>query len=825
MNGTSTNNRNPSPSKRRNQASSSSVYNQNSSTSTGQAVSEKPKSTNIKGDNLRDTTVNVASAFSQAVQDYAMSNGAATNGYTTARTNGLGAPPPSRARKPASRGVAARGGDGSDDEGAPASRTRAKSPLLEAASQFARALSPGGSLYLRQRAGGADDSMYQSMSGAFSGMQPPASSQASTARVGGTQNSQTSHGNVSSDYNYSREESLIKRMDPPPSGKPISTISNTSAAAKNRLSHRPSTTSINYDKQAYRPPIDEEEEDPEDWSEDERGQRRKRARAGPTQKNQSAFSIGGFLGKVVNLSFHAFATLLEFAISTITALVILVIRIAVSIVDVCVVQPFKFVADRGQKVIGSVDWNSVGKVIFGLILAWLFFNALAGPNRGSNLPGGGWGNKSPAPPVIPTGDSNAALVEIARRLQKMEGEIIDMQYAQRRVFDRLDTQTRISDETNHKLQSIDTTIGSQNKARVEAEEKLRASSSSAVTSLRNEISSMINQIGHMDQSGSVEKILYLEKRLQVAEAGVKDAMEVSKQALNTANTKSVAPGSKGGNRAWSMFGTGDGKQAITIRSTDGHDVTGLIGSLVSEAVLRASKDDIARPDYASYFAGARIIPQLTSQTFRIKANSYWGVWGLFGQQTVEGRPPVTAIHPDIHVGNCWPIKGHEGQLGVVLARSIVITEFTIDHAAKEVAFDVRSAPKKMEVWGLVEGAENLKKVADYHRRREQRYRDLVTAAGREGRTPPSPEDPYPASLPPDANYIRLGQFSYDVNAHSHIQTFQVPQDIQELGVDIGIVVLMIKSNWGEPNWTCLYRFRVSGHDLDRKPAPMEEIEE
>ncbi|KAG9052074.1 hypothetical protein FS842_010539 [Serendipita sp. 407] len=674
MNGTSTNNRNPSPSKRRNQASSSSVYNQNSSTSTGQPVSEKPKSTNIKGDNLRDTTVNVASAFSQAVQDYAMSNGAATNGYTTTRTNGLGAPPPSRARKPASRGVAARGGDGSDDEGAPASRTRAKSPLLEAASQFARALSPGGSLYLRQRAGGADDSMYQSMSGAFSGMQPPASSQASTARVGGTQNSQTSHGNVSSDYNYSREESLIKRMDPPPSGKPISTISNTSAAAKNRLSHRPSTTSINYDKQAYRPPIDEEEEDPEDWSEDERGQRRKRARAGPTQKkldhlptvgaqakqrrgtrrrkgkdgeeevsetetpvpgdvvtrtsvpphsyddgagsmeqpdehfsveyaiadsqahpSQSAFSIGGFLGKVVNLSFHAFATLLEFAISTITALVILVIRIAVSIVDVCVVQPFKFVADRGQKVIGSVDWNSVGKVIFGLILAWLFFNALAGPNRGSNLPGGGWGNKSPAPPVIPTGDSNAALVEIARRLQKMEGEIIDMQYAQRRVFDRLDTQTRISDETNHKLQSIDTTIGSQNKARVEAEEKLRASSSSAV--------------------------------------------------------------------------------------------------------------------------------------------------------------------------------------------------------------------------------------ADYHRRREQRYRDLVTAAGREGRTPPSPEDPYPASLPPDANYIRLGQFSYDVNAHSHIQTFQVPQDIQELGVDIGIVVLMIKSNWGEPNWTCLYRFRVSGHDLDRKPAPMEEIEE
>jgi SUN domain-containing protein 1/2 len=161
----------------------------------------------------------------------------------------------------------------------------------------------------------------------------------------------------------------------------------------------------------------------------------------------------------------------------------------------------------------------------------------------------------------------------------------------------------------------------------------------------------------------------------------------------------------------------------------------------------------------------------------------------------------------------------------MLARSVIITEFTIDHAAKEVAFDVRSAPKKMEVWGLVDGAQNVKKVAEYHRRREQRYRDLVTAANREGRTPPPPEDPYPVTLPPDAHYLRLSQFTYDVNAHSHIQTFSVPQEIQDLGVDIGVVVLMVRSNWGEPNWTCLYRFRVHGHDADRRPYGFSGIEE
>lgn len=547
--------------------------------------------------------------------------------------------------------------------------------------------------------------------------------------------------------------------------------------------------------------------------------------------SQSAFSIGGLLGKVVNLAVRLFASVVTFVISTVSTLLVLVVRLAASFLDVMLIQPANFIMDRTQKLFGVVDWSAIGKGIIALLVIWMFINSLSGPTsnvgvspRDSWLP---WKTYQPitTDDSLP-GQSSAAILNLARRLQEMENKLIDMQFSQRRAFDRLDSQARIADESASKLDTLDSAISKQSKARIEVEEKLRASTSAAVSSLRSEVSSMISQLSHHDAAVAVpdERILGMERRLQVAEASVKDALEASKQALNTASSKVSQPSENLGTRWWEKLAGSDGK-SLTIRSSSGQDVTGLIGSLVDSAVLRWSKDDIAKPDYASYFAGGRVVPQLTTQTYRIERKSSWGNWGWLGTTSTEGRPPITALHPDIHVGNCWPFKGAEGQIGVMLARSVIITEFTIDHAAKEVAFDVRSAPKKMEVWGLVDGAQNVKKVAEYHRRREQRYRDLVTAASREGRTPPPPEDPYPATLPPDAHYLRLAQFTYDVNAHSHIQTFSVPQEIQDLGVDIGVVVLMVRSNWGEPNWTCLYRFRVHGHDMDRRPYGFSGIEE
>jgi len=546
--------------------------------------------------------------------------------------------------------------------------------------------------------------------------------------------------------------------------------------------------------------------------------------------SRSTFSIGGLMGRIVNLTVRTFAATVAFAINLGTTVAILLLRLLASILDVLLIQPATFIMDRSQKVFGAVDWSTVGKVVIGLLVVWMFLNSLYGSNGPvpyTERPWFPWQTYRPSSPIDYShlgGDSSKVLMALDRRLQEMENRLIDMQFSQRRAVDRIDGQTRVIDESTSKLDSIDMAITKTRKAQAEAEQKLRESSAAAVTSLRNEVMNMLSQLSHGDSHMSDEKLHILERRLMVAEANVKDAIDASKHALKEAISNKGGSGGNTGVRVWDRFVGTDGK-TVTIKSTDGHDVTSLIGSLVDSAVLKWSKDDIAKPDFASYFAGARVIPQLTTQTYRIKPKSYWGSWGLLGSSAGEGRPPVTALHPDIHVGNCWPFKGSEGQLGVMLARSIVITEFTIDHAAKEVAFDVRSAPKNMEVWGLVDGEDNIKKVAEYHRRREQRYHDLVNAAIRAGRSPPAPEDPYPSTLPPDAHYLRLAQFTYNVNAPSHIQTFSVPQEIVDLGVDIGVVVLKIKSNWGEPNWTCLYRFRASGRDVHQEPFSHPEIDE
>jgi len=211
-----------------------------------------------------------------------------TNGYPAATHNGvadlasrgLGAPPPSRAKKPTSRRT--RPPEESDDD-ADLRRLRGKSPLVEAATTFVRALSPGGSLYLRQRAAGVEDEnsgSFQSLTGAFAGIKSHQPSQATT-RNPASQN-QTSHGNVSSDYNYSREESIVRRMDPPPPP---------SSPSKKKVVPRTSVSTINIDKQAYKPPTDDEDE--EEWSEDEKGRRRKRTKTGPAQKSLNHLPVVG----------------------------------------------------------------------------------------------------------------------------------------------------------------------------------------------------------------------------------------------------------------------------------------------------------------------------------------------------------------------------------------------------------------------------------------------------------------------------------------------------------------------------------------------------
>ena len=330
---------------------------------------------------------------------------------------------------------------------------------------------------------------------------------------------------------------------------------------------------------------------------------------------------------------------------------------------------------------------------------------------------------------------------------------------------------------------------------------------------------------HADASSAEAdaKLRALEERVDTVEGGVKEALELGKNAA-----KVGAPIAGSAAAWWSKLGSGSSSVPIVkIQSTDGQDVTSLLGHLVDAAVSRSSKDTIARPDFALYSAGAQLIPSLTSETYEIRPSGLRSqLVGLLtgGSGYAIGRPPVTALHHENHVGHCWPFPGTQGQIGVRLSAPVRISDVTIDHVAKEIATDLRSAPRQIELWGMVEGSANVAKVREWRERRQAARDEAAVAAALEGLDfdDSDPEPEHPRSLPKSSEYVRLVNFTYNIHSPDHIQTFPVRQDVHDLDLDFGVVVLLVKSNWGMDDYTCLYRMRIHGERMDELPPPLSE---
>jgi SUN domain-containing protein 1/2 len=314
----------------------------------------------------------------------------------------------------------------------------------------------------------------------------------------------------------------------------------------------------------------------------------------------------------------------------------------------------------------------------------------------------------------------------------------------------------------------------------------------------------------------------LEERVGTVERGVKDALDLGK--------KTSTPTAPGPTFTWWNKLLTSSNPKIQIKSSDGQDITDLIHHLVDSAVSTISQDILAKPDFALHSGGARIIPSLTSPTFEIRPQGLGSqmVALVTGNGYAIGRPPITALHHEMQNGHCWPFAGGEGQLGVALASPIILEEVTIDHVAKSIAFDMRSAPRQMEVWGLVEGEDNIARVRTWKEDLAARKEAKQPALGGDDSSATYDEDgsdgsysevDYPKTLPKHPEYIRLANFTYNIHSPNNVQTFPVMPEIRELGIDFGIVVLRVLNNWGRDDFTCLYRFRVHGQRIGEIPAP------
>ncbi|KAI0951247.1 hypothetical protein AcW1_008338 [Taiwanofungus camphoratus] len=538
-----------------------------------------------------------------------------------------------------------------------------------------------------------------------------------------------------------------------------------------------------------------------------------------------SFSIGALLGRGVNGIFRLAWSIVQLLFGGLALILRLCGKVLGFTIDLLIHKPVQLVSHANPAPL--VRFTKYAVIALTIYLAW---HAL---NQGwldlSSLPSLRPSSRTPyRAPDIPASDFG----ELSDRLQRLENALakLSSDTEQSRVWHEGDTKSR--SELVGRLGALESRVQKESLRAFDVETKFRATASEGLEAVRQEVQSLHAQIQAQRESESRSspgpssdeearaKLRDLEERIGGVETGVREALELGKDAVK-------AGGSTGGAAAWwNRLASGNaGSAAITIKSTEGQDVTSLISHLVDSAVSRSSKqDDLARPDFALHSGGARVIPKLTSDTFVLHDASLLGqVTGFFtGNGIAIGRPPVTALHHETHIGHCWAFAGQKGQLGVALSGQTYITEVTIDHVAKQVAVDMRSAPRQMSLWGMVEGKDNVLKVKDWRTQQAARRDEARLEAELTGQPYVDEQEPTHVKTLSSGEWIRLVNFTYNIHAPDNVQTFQVPQDIRDLGIDFGIVVLLVDNNWGKDEFTCLYRLRVHGERAGEIPLPYPE---
>ncbi|XP_076417482.1 SUN domain-containing protein 1 isoform X16 [Peromyscus maniculatus bairdii] len=186
--------------------------------------------------------------------------------------------------------------------------------------------------------------------------------------------------------------------------------------------------------------------------------------------------------------------------------------------------------------------------------------------------------------------------------------------------------------------------------------------------------------------------------------------------------------------------------------------------IVNNALKLYSQDKTGMVDFALESGGGSILSTRCSETYETKT----ALLSLFGIPLwYFSQSPRVVIQPDIYPGNCWAFKGSQGYLVVRLSMRIYPTTFTMEHIPKTLspAGNISSAPRDFAVYGL-----------------ETEYQE-------EGQP--------------------LGRFTYDQEGDS-LQMFHT---LERPDQAFQIVELRVLSNWGHPEYTCLYRFRVHGEPV------------
>ncbi|KAM7383534.1 hypothetical protein PAMP_003178 [Pampus punctatissimus] len=172
------------------------------------------------------------------------------------------------------------------------------------------------------------------------------------------------------------------------------------------------------------------------------------------------------------------------------------------------------------------------------------------------------------------------------------------------------------------------------------------------------------------------------------------------------------------------------------------------------------------PNFALESLGARVKFHLSSATYSA-AQASLTCLGIPYKRPVVNQRIVIQGHSHLFPGKCWAFAGGQGHLFIALSHRVTISHVTLGHISKSLSptGSISSAPKEFSVHGI----ETL-----------------------------------------DDEGTQLGTFIYDQDG-DQLQTFKLPEHKE--GV-YKFVKLQVQNNWGHPEYTCLYSFRVHGKLAD-----------
>ncbi|XP_060945369.1 SUN domain-containing protein 1 isoform X2 [Limanda limanda] len=186
-----------------------------------------------------------------------------------------------------------------------------------------------------------------------------------------------------------------------------------------------------------------------------------------------------------------------------------------------------------------------------------------------------------------------------------------------------------------------------------------------------------------------------------------------------------------------------------------------VNLIVQNALRLYSYDRTGLVDYALESGGGSILSTRCSETYETKT----ALMSLFGLPLwYFSQSPRVVIQPDVYPGNCWAFKGSQGYLVIRLSLRILPSSFCLEHIPKALSptGNITSAPRNFTVYGLDDELQEEGKL--------------------------------------------LGHYTYQEDGES-LQTFPVMEKNDKA---FHIIEVRVLSNWGHPDYTCLYRFRVHG---------------